>query len=830
MAAAIAGDRLVTLVGPGGLGKTRLVTEMIGQHSAAADFPAGGAFVDLVPVSGDYIVHAVAAALGVVERAQEPLESIVHQRLQQGRCLLVLDNCEHLLGAAAAFTEAALAACPSLVVLATSRERLGVPGERVINLDPLPPRAAGRLFEDRAGADDRDCERDRAAIAEICRRLDGMPLAIELAAARSGSLGVDGVIAGLDDHLRLLSRASGTADRHHSLRRVLEWSHELLDDEERELFRRLGVFAGSFDLAAASAVAAGGNVATASDGLGRLADKSLLARVRDRGPTGSRWRMLETVQAFAREQLDEHGERAAFARRHLEWAAVTAREIEVALEADDPSWEARFDAVADDCRAALAAAPVGTGDEVDFQLAMALGHLAYAHRFLVEGREHLDTAVRRAPYEADAVRALRLAADAALAELRGESAFALLMDAHTRAMGCGDLRSAALALGEAISIAARSPATFADELSHEELLALLDDLRAIAPEGDLEVAAQVALAETWTGRPEPSEPDPAIAQRALALARELDDPVRISNALDAVAAAAANEGRMKDGARVTVERLALLSRLPRHLPRAGGEMADIFFMGSEGAMAAGEFDDALEAAAIARDDVFGQGLAHFAASHFVMPLVMQGRFDDALAHAAVMYDGWERSGRPAAGWMAPSFFATAMVHGVRGDDAAYAEWWRRARAIAARTRINGFSLYVAPRVALHRGHLDVAVATSASHRQPVVGRYRAYTRAVNVEIAVVTGAPDALQQLAEARPLAAENEFVNAMLTRAAAQLHDDDAQKEAELERSVAMWEAVGARFERACTLMLLPDRADEGDRELTALGCFIPAHLRRT
>ena len=200
VAKALAQQRLVTLLGPGGIGKTRLAT--VAAQRAAEVFTGGGAFVDLVPVSADFLVQAVAAALGVVERPREPLHRVVHERLRAGRVLLVLDNCEHVLEAVATFIHAALANCPELVVLTTSRERLGVTGERVI---PVPPLNVGSeaevLFVDRA-ANAGAVGTDPTLVAEICQRLDGMPLAIELAAARSASLGVDGLVTGLDDHLR----------------------------------------------------------------------------------------------------------------------------------------------------------------------------------------------------------------------------------------------------------------------------------------------------------------------------------------------------------------------------------------------------------------------------------------------------------------------------------------------------------------------------------------------------------------------------------------------------------------------------------------------------
>jgi predicted ATPase/DNA-binding CsgD family transcriptional regulator len=802
--------RLVTLLGPGGVGKTRLAVTVAQQ--VADKFPAGGAFVDLVPVGPDFLVQAVASAFGVVERAQEPLEHAVHDRLRAGRTLLVLDNCEHLIGAAARFTQAVLAACPDVVVLATSRERLGVAGERVIPLAPMGPDAE-LLFRDRAAATG---EQDSAVIAEICRRLDGMPLAIELAAARSDSLGLDALLAGLDDNLRLLSRPGAGHDRHGSLRSVIDWSHRLLDEDERTAFRRLAVFAGAFDLRAATEVVGDGDPALTSDLIGRLADKSLL--VHRRAEAGSRWRMLDTVHAYAREQLVASGEEADIRRRHLVWAASTAKRIEASLGAGE-DWQAEFDAVADDLRAAIHATPP-SGDEVGFALAMTLGHLSYARRFLVEARDHFAEALRRAPDETAAVTALRTAADAAFAEMRGELAFDLLQEAVRRATDAGDLKAAAIALAQASAIGGRCPALFVQPLNHAQLLELVERARAFFPVDDPEVATYLALAAAWDSAGGPTVPDPERARLALERARAYGDPVLLSSALDATSSAAAKAGRLKEASRLSTERLSLLDRLPRHDPRVGGEIADIFHMATEASLAAGELDRALTNARRSRLDALNQGLPHFAAAHLLIPLALKGSFDDALHQAAIMRDGWERAGRPASGWMAPAFFAAALVHGLRGADEEHARWQQLAGEVSTQTSSNAFILYSDPRYALHTGTLAEArlVAPDGSDG---VGMYSAYYRAVAAEVAVAAGASDAASRLEEAGPVATENDFAAAQLLRAAGRFHHDARL----IEQSLGRWEAIGARFERACTLLLLPDRAAEGEAELRALGCTIPA-----
>jgi predicted ATPase/DNA-binding CsgD family transcriptional regulator len=819
---ALSESRLITLVGPGGVGKTRLATEAATR--AASLFPGGGAFIDLVAVTSEFVVAAVAASLGVVERPQIPLEQVVLERLRGDRTLLVLDNCEHVLDAAFAFTRSVLGTCPDTVLLVTSRERLDLPGERVMTVPPLAVAArydeggsdATRLFTERAGAVDSNPE----LVNEICRRLEGMPLAIELAAARSSSLGIDGLLAGLDDHLRLLSRTSKAVDRHGSLRNVIDWSHQLLDDTERTAFRRLGIFVGTFDLVAAAMVAADGDRAAASDVIGRLTDKSLLVHVPH--PTGSRWRMLETVHAYAHEHLEASGEADEIRGRHHRWAAAAAGELVQSLDAGDgEKWQEQFDLIAGDLRAALTAPPAVSTDDADFRLAVALSRLTYGRRFMLESRDHFQTAVARAPDAASAIDVLRLAAGAAFAELRGEAAFDLLQAALARASEIGDQRTAAIVVADAAALAGRHPAAFASPLTHEQLVALIDQASALAPAGDLEVDAHIAVASAWDGALGSTVVTPERSGRAVELARRLDDPILISAALDAAASAASDAGHYKEASRRSAERLRLLDRLPRYDPRTGGEIVDIFHMASESAVGAGELEAALAHARRAVEDVTHQGLPHFAAAHLMAPLVLRGDFDEALDRTAVIRDGWERSGRPAAGWLAPPFFAAAFAYLVRGDEEAYQKWRELGTAMQVGRGADCCRIYFTQRGALHVGALEHALASITD--LPVTSvSYDSYAAAVTVEIAVVTGAPDAGEQLAEAqRHLAAENDFVAAQLLRAAGRLHGDETV----LKSAIIGWEAIGARFERACTLLLLSDRVEEGLAELAALGCTPPA-----
>lgn len=384
--AALATHRLVTLVGPGGVGKTRLAV------TAAADlsFPAGVVYVDLVPAG--QVTPAVTAALGVIERPPRSLLDSIADRVRQRAMLLVLDNCEHVLDEASVLVEALLTAGRELRILATSRERLGVDGEEALTVPPLPLRSdAEALFLERA----RGVTASAELVSAACARLDGLPLALELAAARALAIGVDGLLTALEDQLQTVAGARGGAHRHHSLRDVLAWSYDLLEPPERALFHRLAVFAAGFDLDAAAAVFPSEPQSTVAHLLGRLVEKSLV--VRQAGHV-SRWRLLETVRAFATERLAEP---APVRRAHLAWATRVAVELEGRLDGTD--WTARYDEDVDDLRVALARTEPAP-DPVAHRLGRALAHLTFARNSFVESRAHYRAAAERATTPAGAAR------------------------------------------------------------------------------------------------------------------------------------------------------------------------------------------------------------------------------------------------------------------------------------------------------------------------------------------------------------------------------------------------------------------------------------------
>jgi predicted ATPase/class 3 adenylate cyclase len=328
--------RVVTLTGPGGTGKTRLAIK-VGKGLIPL-FPDGVWMIPLAPVTSDEAVpQACLDALGLHEQAGRALVETLIEYLQQGVELVLLDNCEHLLGAAARLVAHIVEHCPDVAVLATSREPLRVAGEKVFPVPALgvpPPNVTSvaelnrfdsvRMFVERAAAASSGFAIDAgnaADIATLVRRLDGIPLALELAAARVGSLSVDQIVRRLGDSFELLrDRGSATEARHRTLSATVAWSHDLLSPEEQTVFRRLSVFRGTFDLDAAEHVAADvalADTADITDVVGALVDRSLV--VAERGTGGYRYRMLEVVRHYAGTQLREAGEEAATRDRQAEW-------------------------------------------------------------------------------------------------------------------------------------------------------------------------------------------------------------------------------------------------------------------------------------------------------------------------------------------------------------------------------------------------------------------------------------------------------------------------------------------------------------------------------
>jgi predicted ATPase/class 3 adenylate cyclase len=509
--------RLLTLVGAGGIGKTRLSLQLAAE--VLDDYPDGVWLVELAAIAdAGLVVQAVASVLGVKEEANRSLPDVLVASCADKRLLVVLDNCEHLLDACATLCEHLLRGTAEVRILATSREPLRIGGEVVFSVPALGVPESGanerdatyvsypavRLFAERAGAVLPSFHLTAAnggTIVEICRHLDGIPLAIELAAARTRAIPVETIAARLGDRFRLLSSGNRAAlPRQQTLRALIDWSHDLLDERERVLFRRLAVFAGGWTLEGAESVCAGGVVETAQvmELCASLVDKSLVVANVDTG----RYRLLETIRQYAGERLEASGEAGAVRTRHLDFHLAFAEAAEPHLRGlDQAEWLARLDGEVENLLAAHAwcdKAP--EGGVKGLRLVNAVKGYWFSRGLLPLGRRVVKEALDRP---------------------------------HAQSRDC--VRCIALfGAGQACS--------FSGE--YDEAIVYLEESLAIARElGDrTRIAAALqplSLAEVGRGRVEAARRH---AEEALALARAIDDPQQIASALNTVAQACRVQG------------------------------------------------------------------------------------------------------------------------------------------------------------------------------------------------------------------------------------------------------------------------------------------------
>jgi len=498
-------NRLVTLTGAGGAGKTRLAVEIAAR--IGPEFREGAWYVDLAPVTHPGVVPvAVARALGLPDQPGRSTMDTLLRFVRDRQMLVVLDNCEHLLDASAELVVALLGAAPGLTLLATSREPIGVAGEvswRVPSLSLADE--AIELFVDRArrARPDFAVDDDNApAVGEICRRLDGMPLAIELAAARVRALSPAEILEGLRDRFRLLTGGARTAvRRQQTLRASVDWSHALLTEPERVLFRRLAVFFGGFDLDAAQAVAGGGDVERYQvlDLLSLLVDKSLVVAEDTGGRT--RYRLLETVRQYALEKLAESGEADAIRSRHRDHYTGLAGLLDAPAGSDYEQRLEQAESEIDNLRAAFLWSRENSDIELALTLASSLQPLWQARGRLREGLAGFD---------------------AALADLDAQRAE---VAPAVRARALADRAVLAIWVGAADSLdQARQALAIAREVDDPALLA-----RALTACGLITTLVSAEAAQPYF-------------TEAIGLARELDDLWRLSQILVLQAIAAQNAG------------------------------------------------------------------------------------------------------------------------------------------------------------------------------------------------------------------------------------------------------------------------------------------------
>jgi predicted ATPase/class 3 adenylate cyclase len=606
----ISQSRLVTLMGPGGAGKTRLALQVAADVSDR--FAQGVWLVELGPVDeAEMVVQTAASVFGVREMADRPLLGALAEYLRVREALLVLDNCEHLTHAAANLAAHLLRECPKVRIVATSRETLATTGEtvyRVPSLSGPDPRSvvsagdltgydATRLFLERATASNpKFAVTDAAAaeVARICWRLDGIPLAIELAAARVKVLSVEQIARRLDDRFRLLTGGARTGLAHHqTLRAAVDWSYELLAEDERLLLRRLAVFAGALSLEAAEEICAGEGVAVDAvlDLLARLVDKSLVF-TEERG-ADLRYRMLETIRAYGRDRLQEANEADAAFHRHLRWHVQLAERAKPELRGPDQiSWLDRLALDYDDLRAALEWA-AHRSDEAELwaRLACALHRFWALRGYVREGREWLE---RAAAHEAigPALRAEAAWAAAGLAFDQGDyrQAEALSEKSLEWSRHGGD------ALGIAMSLTTRGRVA-QNRGNFREAVALLDEAATVArSSGQTWALAQTlnALGTTARGQRDYARAR-AILEESLTLWRALGDKSGLAVALGSLGIIARFQGDYGRARALHEESLALRRELGDRLTIATslGSLGAVFLDQGDYERAEGLFNESL---------------------------------------------------------------------------------------------------------------------------------------------------------------------------------------------------------------------------------------------
>ena len=497
---ALAMTRLLTLTGAGGTGKTRLSIE-VARHLVGT-YPDGVRLVELAPISElELVAQEVANVLGVQERPGEPLMGTLLEALAGKEMLLVVDNCEHVVDGAARLVDTLLASCPRLKVLATSREPLGVYGE-VNSLVPplsLPDHdgaptveslmryEAVRLFLDRSRLRLPDfglTQENAPAVSKVCRRLEGIPLAIELATARMGVLAVEQVAQRLEVSLDVLKDIGRTtAPRQRTLRATLDWSHNLLSEVERALFRRLSVFAGGWTLEAAEAVCSGEGIEHGEvlDLLERLVDKSLVV-VQASSGGAARYRMLEPIRQYARDKLEESGEAEELRSSHATFYLVLAEEAEPGLAgAQQSTWVERLEGEHDNLREALAWILEWGKAELGLRFGGALWRFWHARGYLSEGTRWLERVLAEGEPVASPARVKALEGMGWLSQFRGDQrgAKAAYEEMLTLARELDDKGNIATALNSLGTVAAQQGDNERAKALLQENLGVIDELERI---------------------------------------------------------------------------------------------------------------------------------------------------------------------------------------------------------------------------------------------------------------------------------------------------------------------------------------------------------------
>jgi predicted ATPase/DNA-binding CsgD family transcriptional regulator len=801
LAGTLAEHRLVTVIGPGGIGKSRLAISV--ASDSAVERRDGAWFVDLVRLTDPKaVVAAVAEGVGSSQQWAATPEAALVASLARRDGLLVLDNCEHLLDGVRDCVEQVLTACPQITVLTTTRIRLLLPYECLFAVPGLSKPDAVELFAARVHEATGEVVSDAGRVGALCQALDGMALAIELAASRYPALGLDGLEAGLHERLRFFTVGSQTAGRHRSLRDTLRWSYELLDAADQALLRGVAVFASWFDVDAAVAVVAPGTSrATVTDGLARLVDHSLLV-VDRRTPT--RYRALETIRQYGQEQLETTNELAEVERRHEAWCCAVLDELATA-EPDD-AWCARFDRVVDDARAALVRCAAFHDHRAEAaSLAARLAGQLWLRGRLTEAQRWFEQAADLEPAPAEQVVLLREAAGVAGTGFAGDDQLRLLRRSADLALSLGDTRGAARDVAWMSLTIVRSPGIMAEMHPPEEGAALLAEATAISDGSDV-VEAAIAVAQAFADYVGLTVER---AEQAVGLARDACDPTLEDAALDLLTALHLRFNDLPAAADTVRRRDKLIESLTLS-PVNGFEYSDHCLYGSDVLLAAGDLRGAAEYADREAHLPFNRDCEFLGLARRLKVNAIAGRFDEVLRDASRFQTSWGREGWPVVPNLAKCAYAVAMVHGILDDDSGRATWAQITDDLLggkpSPSRFAWQSAFDAF-VELHRGNVAVALdqltvdideAETWWHASQTM--YRPWYAAVWAEAAVLAGCGEVGDRLARARRATRDNPIAAAIVERAAA-IAAGDRPAVAELAATFA---ALGCRYQEDRTNLL--------------------------
>jgi predicted ATPase len=758
---------LVSLVGPGGIGKTRVALRLAAQPRAV--------FADLttLPPGADdeAVARAVISALGLTEPGGgSSLDAVATELASAPARLVVLDSSEHVLEGAAVVAER-LARESSCQLLTTSRQRLGVPGERVVVLGPLSLEAAAELFVARAADVGVSEPLDAALVAEVCRRVECMPLLVELAAARLAAFNLADLAVRLDHALEVLGDMR-SPHRHRSARALLGWSYDLLTPAQQAIYRALSVLRGPFRLEVAEAVAPSGPPGATTAGFARLVEACLVARV------GDRYRQLDLVRADAAERLTAAGETNTALGQLVDWGLRSAG------TAEPGDWV--------DLAAAVEAA-----QQLEHPRLPSLARLV-AERFEEAGRwtagqELFELAARTAGSAAAAWEA----AATAWSRFRFDSAIRLLLLTAESARTEGDNVLEALASVGAVEVSTRFAGSVEEGLAEGQVAALVDRADGLSRQrgGNPRLVAGVAMARAWqaympwlarfaAGRKRGSEVAPAtvvteLTDAAVGLAERAGEPLFGSSALDCRCVTCLGSGDLVGAMAAITARRALLAGLQDDSARASVERRDLLSMASDVTLRLGDLDDSLSFALQFREFERARGEPHDYVQKAVPPLLFLGRWDEVLDHAARLLAVRRTEPIWTAVQLSPVWICAGAVLGYRGDELGAEAWYSESRLL--RSPNAELLRCLRADVELHHGRVDAARQLLTDPPAAIDGQWRALYAALRAE----ANGGDAL---VEAGPMVAEDAYSTAIVTRA-----------RGDLEGAWMRFKAIGASYQAA-------------------------------